>query len=281
MKIYISVDMEGLAGIVHFSQEKEEQARFRKAMHNQLQWVIEAIQKSDKNHEIEEITIADSHGSGMNLDYDFLSDLDDRIYLISGSPRVNYMMPLLDESYDAVFFVGYHGGVGALNANMDHTYALSIIHRFKINGKEMSETQINAAFAGEFNVPVACIIGDSGLEKEVQEVMPWVHYVKTKESISRFSAKYYPKKTIQKNTLEAVQNALSEDLNTIPRFTFEKPYNVEIEFNFGSQLDLAMTIPNITIIDGRTIAFTSHDYKELFNQIMMIVSIVRKGFPFN
>ena len=79
MKIYISVDMEGLAGIVHFSQEKEEQARFRKAMHNQLQWVIEGIQKSEKNAEIEEITIADSHGSGMNLDYDILSDLDDRI----------------------------------------------------------------------------------------------------------------------------------------------------------------------------------------------------------
>ena len=281
MKIYISVDMEGLAGIVHFSQEKEEQARFRKAMHNQLQWVIEGIQKSEKNSEIEEITIADSHGSGMNLDYDFLSDLDDRIYLISGSPRVNYMMPLLDESYDAVFFVGYHGGVGALNANMDHTYALSIIHNFKINGKAMSETQINAAYASEFDVPVACIIGDSGLEKEVKEVMPWVHYVKTKESISRFSAKYYPKKSIRENTIKAIQDTLKEDFKAMPKLRFEKPYHVEIEFNFGSQLDLAMTMPNVEIVDGRTIAFTSNDYKELFNQIMMIVSVVRKGFPFN
>ena len=269
MKIYISVDMEGLAGIVHFSQEKEEQARFRKAMHNQLQWVIEGIQKSEKNAEIEEITIADSHGSGMN------------IYLISGSPRVNYMMPLLDESYDAVFFVGYHGGVGALNANMDHTYALSIIHNFKINGKAMSETQINAAYASEYDVPVACIIGDSGLEKEVKEVMPWVHYVKTKESISRFSAKYYPKKSIRENTIKAIQDTLKEDFKAMPKLRFEKPYHVEIEFNFGSQLDLAMTMPNVEIVDGRTIAFTSNDYKELFNQIMMIVSVVRKGFPFN
>ena len=281
MKIYISVDMEGLAGIVHFTQEKEEQARFRKAMHNQLQWVIEGIQASHKNHEIEEITIADSHGAGMNLDYDFLSDLDDRIYLISGSPRPNYMMPLLDESYDVVFFVGYHGGVGALNANMDHTYALSIIHNFKINGKKMSETQINAAYASSFDVPVAFIVGDSGLEKEVNEIMPWVHYVKTKESISRFSAKYYPKKIIREKTIREVINTLNENFETIPRFHFEAPYHVEIEFNLGSQLDLAMTIPNIAIVDGRTIAFTSNNYKEFFNMIMMIVSVVRKGYPFS
>ena len=281
MKIYISVDMEGLAGIVHFSQEKEEKERFRRALHNQLEWVIEGIHASPKNNEIEEITIADAHGAGMNLDYDFLSDLDDRIALISGSPRQNYMMPLLDETYDVVFFVGYHGAVGELNANMDHTYALSLIHRFKINGKPMSETQINAAYASEFNIPVGFIVGDSGLEKEVQKVMPWVHYVKTKESISRFSAKYLPKKVIRENTITEVINTLNDDFTKMPKLQFEKPYHVEIEFNLGSQLDLAMTIPKITIVDGRTISFTSDNYKELFNMIMMIVSVVRKGYPFS
>ena len=280
MKLYISVDIEGLAGIVHFSQEKEEKQLFRKAMHNQLEWIIEGIHQSEKNDEIEEITIADSHGTGMNLDYDFLSDLDDRISLISGYPRPNYMMPLLDESYDAVFFVGYHGAVGSMHANMDHTYALSVIHRLRINNKAMSETQINAAYASEFNIPVALIVGDNALKEEVNKVMPWVEYVETKQSISRFSAKYYPKKVIKENTIHAVNKVLSSDLKALPLLTFDKPYRVEIEFNFGAQFDLAQTIPNIEIIDGRTIAFTSHNYKELFEMIMMVIYTVRKAHPF-
>ena len=65
MKIFISVDMEGMAGITSPSQEREETVSFRRALHNQVRWIIEGIQASEKNGEVEEITIADSHGSGM------------------------------------------------------------------------------------------------------------------------------------------------------------------------------------------------------------------------
>ena len=67
MKIFISVDMEGMAGITSPSQEREETVSFRRALHNQVRWIIEGIQASEKNGEVEEITIADSHGSGRNL----------------------------------------------------------------------------------------------------------------------------------------------------------------------------------------------------------------------
>lgn len=281
MKIYISVDIEGLAGIVSFSQESEEKQRFRRAMHNQLEWVIEGIHASKMNQDITEITIADSHGTGMNLDYDTLSDLDERIALISGYPRPNYMMPCFDESYDVVFFVGYHGAVGELDSNMDHTYASRAIHRIKINGVSMSETQINAAYAAEFQVPIGLVIGDTGLLQQLQQAMPWVKMVCTKQSISRFAAKYYPKQKIRQATIEAVQEVLASDLSALPCLHFEKPYRLEIEFNFGSQFDIAMTIPKVQVVDGRTIELVVDDYKELFEMIMMIVYCVRKAHPFS
>ena len=103
LKIYISVDMEGMAGITSPSQERDEVPSFRRALHNQVRWIIEGIHASSRNDEIGEITISDSHGSGTNLSYDELCQMDERISLVSGSPRRQYMMSCLDETYDVVF----------------------------------------------------------------------------------------------------------------------------------------------------------------------------------
>ena len=92
LKIYISVDMEGMAGITSPSQERDEVPSFRRALHNQVRWIIEGIHASSRNEEIGEITISDSHGSGTNLSYDELCQMDERISLVSGSPRRQYMM---------------------------------------------------------------------------------------------------------------------------------------------------------------------------------------------
>ena len=67
LKIYISIDMEGMAGITSPSQEREEGPSFRRALHNQVHWIIEGIQASSRNDDVEEITISDSHGNGTNL----------------------------------------------------------------------------------------------------------------------------------------------------------------------------------------------------------------------
>ncbi len=77
-------------------------------LHNQVRWIIEGIHASSRNEEIGEITISDSHGSGTNLSYDELCQMDERISLVSGSPRRQYMMSCLDETYDVVFLAGYH-----------------------------------------------------------------------------------------------------------------------------------------------------------------------------
>ena len=78
MKLYISVDMEGLAGITHWKDETEERERFRKAMNQQVEWVLDGIAQSKRNAEITHIMIADSHGGGENLSYDLLSLADQR-----------------------------------------------------------------------------------------------------------------------------------------------------------------------------------------------------------
>ncbi len=188
MKIFISVDMEGMAGITSPSQEREETVSFRRALHNQVRWIIEGIQASEKNGEVEEITIADSHGSGRNLSYDELSQMDiqasekngeveeitiadshgsgrnlsydelsqmdDRISLVSGSPRPQYMVACLDETYDVAFFAGYHAGPGEICANMDHSFYGKVVSCLKINGTYMNDSLPDTTPAPERSAPI-------------------------------------------------------------------------------------------------------------------------------
>ena len=281
MKVYISVDMEGMAGICHARQEFDDVERFRKAMQQQVEWVIEGIQKSSKNDEIDEILIADSHGAGRHLSYDDLSDMDDRVYLVSGTPRPQYMMPAMHPGYDIVFFVGYHAGVGQQEGNMNHSYYGRTFHDFRINGKYMNEATINAAYAGYHNVPVGLVIGDSGLEKQLidDEMMPWVEFVRTKDALSFLSAKFRPKRLIKEETIEKVNKVLNKDFSQIPVYKLDKPYVLRIEMGMCSMLDRAVLVPRAKQIDGRTLEITFDDYEELFNAVVAIGGLTSSAFP--
>ena len=280
MKVYISVDMEGMAGICHPRQEMDDQVRFRRNMQQQVEWVIEGIQKSSRNSEITEITVADSHGGGRNLGYD-LCEMDERLSLISGTPRPEYMMPALTSDYDVAFLVGYHCGVGEIQANMCHSYNGRNIHDFRINGRYMNEATINSAYAGYCGVPVGLVIGDSGLQKQLigDGMMPWVEYVKTKDSLSFLSAKYRSPAVLRKETIEKVQTVLEKDLTQIPLYKIEGPYEMKIECNMCSMLDRASVIPGVEIVDGRTLVLRFEDYKELFNGVMAVCYLIGSAYP--
>lgn len=274
MKIYISLDMEGVVGVFNWSQEDKDRNEVRKYIMKQMEWVIEGVRKSNKNNLIDEITIADSHSRGDNLLYE-ITELDDRIHLISGYPRPQYMMPALNEDYDLVFFIGYHSGIGTLNGLMDHTYSSSRIHKIWINDTYMNEAIINAAYAGYYNIPVGLMIGDSALEKEMNEnnIMPWVKYLSTKEGISRYSAKLRPMNVVKNESINIVKDLLDSDLNKLEVFKFEGTTTLKIEFQTTAMADVASLMPGTKRLDGRTIEFKHDDYKVLFDGLMALVTL--------
>lgn len=281
MKLYISVDMEGLAGITHWKDESEERERFRKAMNQQVEWVLEGIAASNRNKEITHIMIADSHGGGENLSYDLLSEKDGRVWLISGSPRPQYMMPAMDDSFDLVFLVGYHGGAGQPASSMDHTYSGAAVQNIFINGKLMNEATINAAYAGIVNkAPVGLVIGDSSLEKQLKEdgMMPWVEYVNTKQSLARFAAMYKPKHLVREETIAAVKKVLDSDYTKLPLYTFDAPYHCRIDLATSSKCDVVQQMPGIERTGGRTLELELSDYTKLFNAIQGIANMSRVAY---
>ncbi|EGO62189.1 M55 family metallopeptidase [Acetonema longum] len=265
MKVYISLDMEGIAGTVDWDQERTDRNMVRKYMTQQVEWVLEGIQESGVNLNIDEIVLADSHSKGDNVFYDIAS-LDDRLHLISGSPRPNYMMPTLDSACDVVFLVGYHSGIGALHGVMDHTYT-SCFHKIMVNGRLMSEALLNSAYAGYHSVPVGLVVGDEALRLELMQpdAMPWARYVTTKTGLSRFAAKNRPPAALRLETIEAVRSVLESDLKTIPLYSFASPATLTIEFQTTVMADVVCLMPGIKRLDGRTVEMTQDDYKTLYN----------------
>ncbi|EGO2722613.1 M55 family metallopeptidase [Enterococcus faecalis] len=276
MKIYVSCDIEGLAGIATFDMEKEDTVLFRELYHQHVAWLIEGIQKSAKNEQITEITIADSHSRGLNLAYARLAEMDERISLVSGFPRMDYMMSGLDSSYDVVFFLGYHVGIGKQKGNMDHGYSASVAYDLKINDLAMNETTINAAYASELGVPVGLIIGESGLEEQLfqEKMMPEVPFVSTKESLGRYAIKNRPMQQVREAIVATTSQVLTSfALSELSRYALQTPATVKLQCVTTAQADRIEMLPMIKRIDGRTVSFVGETMKDVMNGIVAVVGL--------
>lgn len=272
MKLYISIDMEGMPGTFNWDQEKTDRNAVKRHITHHVQCVLESILSHPQSAEIEEIVIADSHSNGDNLDYE-ITALDKRIALISGNPRPCYMMPDFDSGYSQVFLLGYHSGTGALKGNMDHTYSNSRIHKIFINGRAMNETLINAAFAGYHGVPVSLVTGDETLGNELATSLPWLAFVPTKKAVGKFAAKNYSRVSVDLTTKQAVDKVLHLAKQDIPIYSFEPPITLKIEFHSTAMTDQACLMPHVKRLDGRTVEYVENDYAVIFEAIMALVTL--------
>lgn len=275
MKIYVSCDIEGLAGIATFDMEKDDTVAFRELYHQHIQWLIEGIQASELNNQIEEITFSDSHSRGVNLNYLRLSEMDERISLVNGFPRMDYMMSGLNTEYDMVIFLGYHAGIGKKYGNMDHGYSASVAYDLKINQQYVNETTINAAYAGELGIPVALIIGDSALKEQLHEegMFPEVPYVSTKHSLGRYAIQTYPMKKVRADIIETTKEVLSKQSTNMPLFSFDMPAQVTLQCTTTAQADRIEMLSSVERQDGRTVTFQCPTMKETMNEIVVIVGL--------
>lgn len=275
MKIYISCDIEGLAGIATFDMEKDDTENFRELYHRHVKWVIDGIQQSSVNDQVEEITISDSHSKGVNLNYLRLSEMDERISLVNGFPRMDYMMSSLDDSYDVVIFLGYHAGIGKKYGSMDHGYSASVAYDLHINDQYVNESTINAAYAGELGVPVGLVIGESGLQEQLKDegMLPDVAYVSTKQSLARYASKSYPMRQVQLEITAAVKKLVESDLQALPLFTFTMPATVDLQCFTTAQADRIEMMSNMERVDGRMIEFKCDTMDDTMNTIVATVGL--------
>jgi len=269
MKAFISIDMEGICGVVREIETDpikggEAYQQSRHLMTQEANAAIEGCVKAGAT----EILIADSHWNFDNL---IPEELHEAATLLRGTPRGFSMVEDLDASADAALFVGYHARAGTPRAILDHTYSGSVA-AVRVNGTEVGETGINAYLAGHHDVPVVLVTGDRALTAEAKALLPNVHTVAVKDATGATSAKnLHPKKAreqIQSEATEAVRDA-----KTIAPLRAKTPIQMVVEFRGTYAADLAAMIPTVRRVGGLRFEFEADDYLEAFRTFYAMVTI--------
>jgi D-amino peptidase len=184
VKVFISFDMEGVAGIVDWSQCRGPGQAYEEGRRLLLGEVNAAIDGALEAGATE-IVCNDSHGTMNNLDP---SELHGQASYVSGRHKPLYMMQGLDATADLVFMVGYHGSISGESSVLSHTYNPSVISHVELNGVRVGESGINALVALACQAPVGLITGDQQTIAEADPFMADAELVVVKESFTRFGA---------------------------------------------------------------------------------------------
>src|SRR5215212_7071575 len=251
MRVYVTVDIEGIAGVVHSEEGARgnpEYERARRLMTQETNAVVAGIFDADPDARV---TVADVHGPYRNM---IPEDLDERATFNRGKPKVFGMMDGIDRGYDLAMFVGVHGRAGADPAALSHTFTGTILD-VAVNGRPMGELGLNAAVAGEHSVPVVLVAGDQTVEVEARDLFgPEVVTVVVKESRAHLAAESLHPNVARARLRAAAARAVRERPGVAPLRVGE-PVTCEVSLARPVYADLAMLIDDTERVDGRTVRF--------------------------
>ncbi len=271
LKVYISVDMEGVAGVVARDQVLADGKDYNMARMWTTQETNAAIEGALEAGATE-ILINDSHGNMRNI---LVHELNPAARIISGNPKPLGMMQGIDESFDAVIFIGYHTRAGSANGVLDHSYSSASVYSLRVNDIEMGETELNTAVAGYFGVPVVLITGDKELCEQIKSfINPNTVCLELKEGIGRYAANTLVPSVAQKKIKENTTIALNK-LNQIEAVKIKNPVKFEIDFLYAQQADVAELIPGVERIAPRTVRFYQNDLIEGYRLFRALLSLAR------
>ncbi len=263
VKIFISVDMEGIGGIgtpKMVNSNGKDYATGRKLMTDEVNAVIDAIFKVGPAT----VIVNDSHGDMQNLLH---TELDSRVEYIQSNIKPLGMVQGLDETFDGVIFIGYHAMAGTEDGFLAHTGSGSV-NGLWINGTEVGEGGLNTFFAGELGVPVILASGDKTFSEEIKKLAS-IRTVITKEAIGSSAAKLlHPdvvKKELQDQTMAAIK-----DIKASKPLSVKGPVEFKIKVDSPTRADVAMGIPGMKRVDGYTIAYQAKNMDEAYRLIRII-----------
>ena len=262
-KIYISVDMEGITGIASealVSAAGAEYDRGRKLMAADTNAAIRGALSAGAR----QIVVNDSHGSHANLR---LEDLTTGVTLITDAFKRYGMMQGLDETFDAVLFIGYHAKAGSTRGFFAHTGDANV-KDLEIDGRSVGESGMNALLAAWYGVPVVLITGDDVAVEQYKESAPEVRSVVVKRAINTRAGELRSLDEVHAEIEQAARDAVANAHKSPPR----RPASVRVKIRFRDTLtpELAELLPGMERPAPDTIAFTSDSAPRAYSIIRLL-----------
>jgi len=258
MKVYISVDMEGVAGVVTADQLIPggfEYERFRKFMTEETLAAVRAAKEAG----VGEIVVSDSHGNGENL---LIEEFPRDVRIVRAWPRHGGMMAGLDASFAAAIFIGYHASTTNPNGVRAHTFSSAHYARVMLNGNAVTEGEFNAAYAGAKGVPVIFASGDDAAVAELKSRLGNIETVETKKALSFHSAETLTPELARERIGEGVKAALAR-LHDFKPYVVKTPVTLEITFKNYMPAEVLSFLRTVQRVDSHTIRFVGKDMDEV------------------
>lgn len=260
MKIFISADIEGIAGVTAPQQCRAGNIEYEQARSLMEQEVNAAIEGAFLGGATE-VVVADSHGAMTNLRSAYI---DARAQLVQSKPRPLSMVEGIEETqFDGLFCIGYHSAAGERGV-LAHTINGAGFYRVEINGKVMAEVDLYTASADEHNTPLMLVTGDDELQQWIHQRYPGVSYCCVKRAISTTAAQSKSPQEAQRRIRAAAQQAVAERTTTSAR-VIEPPYTLRLSAVKPVMADVFALIPEVEQVDARTVLYTTHDMKSMIS----------------
>ena len=257
LKVFISIDMEGVTGVANWedvSRDGKDYDLFRKLMTLEANAAVEGAAAAGAS----EIWVRDSHGSARNILPDLLDRRTTLVRDWSGGPKG--MMEGIDESFDAVIFIGYHAKAGTPDSLLEHTSSGSVTD-FSVNGISMPEAGYNALIAGEYGVPVVFVAGDRTLCEHVTALFGEVETVPVKHGIGAAAVSLHPEVT-----REQIRTGVEKALRRLPDFApyrLDAPYTLVVKLKDETIVNKGSYYPGAQRTGDWELTYTSDDFLEI------------------
>lgn len=247
-RLFISADMEGVAGIVskaQYAPGERDYERARKWMTSEVVAACDAALTAG----VEEIVVADAHFHADNI---LIDELPEQVQLVRSWPRELMMSQGVEVgSYDGALFLGYHCGSRAMNGVLAHTFSGDVIE-LALNGQVMSETTINAAITGHFNVPVIMVSGDDAYTEYARQVLGPVETATVKWAYGTYSERTKSQRASCKLIAASVTAALAR-LDEFAPYRLEGPFDLQIEISSRFKAEILSFVPGVERLSSHRI----------------------------
>jgi D-amino peptidase len=260
--------MEGVSGVTHPAQLRAghpDYLRYRRLMTEE----VNAATAGALDGGATEVVVNDSHLTMTNL---LIEELHPSASLISGANKLHGQMEGLDETFDGVFFVGYHEADGEGDGVVNHTLSSLVLRAVHINGALVDEAGINARVAASYGVPVLLLTGDDRVCEHAQRELPGIEVAPVKRAIDRLSAEHLPvdrARSLIAERARAAVHLVAE--GTAPALPAEQATRFDVEFRSTSAAHACTLFPGVERVTPRQVSFELPSFMPAFRQFWGLV----------
>jgi D-amino peptidase len=259
MKLYISADFEGVCGIVDRHQCFPGSPEFEWA---RRLWIkeINAIIEGGLDAGATEFVVNEAHAA---MNYMLPELLHPSASFITGYVKVDNQMEGFDETFTGAVLMG-HSMAGTAGGVLNHGYVMRDVVEVRLNGEAIGELGLNAYWASYLGAPLIMVAGDDKTAAEAKALIPEIEAAVVKQGLSQFAAHHRPVPealaTLRETAARAARRAAAGE---IPPLALPAQFTLELDFTLSEIAHLCSFIPGVERVDGRTVRFTSADYRQI------------------